>query len=95
MKAIFKASEWKDYNDNWHVADVSDLANNSAAWWIPARILGLSLEDFILMLMNEYHANIKYLRKSGIVLYTWKNYNDAHQFLLYINRVARNKNWTF
>ena len=73
MKAVFKASEWKDYNDNWHVADVSDLAHDSAAWWIPARILGLSLEDFVMLLINEYHANIKYLRKSGIVLYTWKN----------------------
>jgi len=96
MKVVYKASQWKDYKGYWHVADVSDLGHNSAGWWVPARLLNLSLEDFIMMLINEYHADIKYLKSTDnpIVLYRWKNYADAHKYLLYINRIARNKNWS-
>ena len=94
----YKASEYKIGN-RWHVADVTDLAHDSSAWWIPARMLNLSLEDFVLMLVNEYHATIdKWFPNSNngksLLLFSWENYTDAHKYLLYINRVSRNKNWT-
>lgn len=99
MAHMYKASEWTDASRKWHVADTSDLANDSAAWWIPARILGLSLVDFVLLLKNEYNANITgwYPDSNNgrsLLLFNWNNYNDAHRYLLYINRIARNKNWT-
>lgn len=99
MAHMYKASEWTDASRKWHVADTSDLANDSAAWWIPARILGLSLVDFVLLLKNEYNANIiRWYPDSNngksLLLFNWNNYNDAHRYLLYINRIARNKNWT-
>lgn len=95
----YKASEWKS-GRKWYVADVSDLANDSAAWWIPARILNLSLEDFVMLLKNEYNATIDgwYSESNNgksLLTFSWFNYSDAHKYLLYINRVARNKNWTF
>lgn len=99
MAHMYKASEWTDASRKWHVADTSDLANDSAAWWIPARILGLSLVDFVLLLKNEYNANITGWypdsnNGKSLLLFNWNNYNDAHRYLLYINRIARNKNWT-
>lgn len=95
----YKASEWKS-GRKWYVADVSDLANDSAAWWIPARILNLSLEDFVMLLKNEYNATIdgwypESNNGKSLLTFSWFNYSDAHKYLLYINRVARNKNWTF
>ena len=95
---IYKASEWQN-GSKWYVADTSDLAKDSAGWWIPARILGLSLEDFIMMLINEYHATIdgwypESNNGKSLLLFSWANYADAHKYQLYINRVARNKNWT-
>ena len=94
----YKASEWQS-GTKWHVADVTDLAHDSAVWWIPARMLNLSLEDFILMLVNEYNATIdgwypEANNGKSLLLFSWKNYADAYKYLLYINRVARNKNWT-
>ena len=99
MKSIYKASEWKS-GRKWYVADISDLANDSAAWWIPARILNLSLEDFVMLLKNEYNATIdgwypESNNGKSLLTFSWFNYSDAHKYLLYINRVARNKNWTF
>lgn len=94
----YKASEWQS-GTRWCVADTSDLAHDSAAWWIPARILDLSLEDFVLMLINDYHATIdgwypEANNGKSLLLFSWKNYSDAHKYLLYINRIARNKHWT-
>ena len=99
MAHLYKCSEWTDSTKKWYVADTSDLANNSAAWWIPARILGLSLTDYILLLKNEYNANIvgwypNSNNGKSLLIFNWNNYNDAHKYLLYINRIARNKNWT-
>lgn len=96
---IYKASEWEDAIGEWHVANTSDLAHDSAAWWIPARILNISLVDYILLLKNEYNATIKAWfpesnNNKSLLLFSWKKYSDAHRFLLYINKVARNRNWT-
>lgn len=98
MSRVYKASEWIVGN-NWYVADTSDLANDSAAWWIPARFLDITLEDYILKLHNEYNAIIdKFYPESNngksLLIFHWDNYNDAHKYLLWINRMARNGNWT-
>ena len=101
MARLYKAVEWKSAGGSWHVADTSDLAKDSAAWWIPARILGLSLEDYIKLLINEYHATIdgwhpEANEGKSFLAFSWdnNNYSYAHKYLLYINRIARNKNWT-
>ena len=98
MAHLYKASEW-EVAGKWYIADTSDLGNDSAAWWIPARIIGISLTDYILLLQNEYHAIIdKYCpnanNNKSLLIFHWDSYTDAHRYLLYINRIARNKNWT-
>lgn len=96
---MYKASEWKSASDRWYVADTSNLGNDSAAWWIPARIFDLSLEDYILMLKDKYHATIdgwypESNNGKSLLVFSFKEYKDAHQYLLDVNRIARNKNWT-
>ena len=98
MAHLLKMSEWK-VGGKWHVADVNDLAHDSAGWWHPARMLGLSLEDFVLLLINEYHATIKgwYPESNNgksLLLFSWDNYSAAHRYLLDMNRISRNKVWT-
>ena len=96
---IYKASEWSNVPGRWEVGDVSDLAHDSNGWWIPARFLGISLEDWIIKLRDEHHAIIdKFIPGSNkgksLLLYHWDNYNDAHKYCLWINRMSRNNNWT-
>ena len=96
----FKVSEWQDtITKEWSVGDVEELGRGSNYWWIPARLLNISLEDWILKLKNEFNAKLTYLQPSktapaGILLYHWTNYADAHRYLLWINKLARNNNWT-
>ena len=86
MAHLLKMSEWKTGTD-WHVADVNDLTHDSAGWWHPARMLNISLEDFVLLLINEYHATVQgwYPESNNgksLLLFSWKNYSDAHRYLL-------------
>ena len=98
MAHLLKVSEWKDPTGKWWVADTSDLANDSAAWYHIARLLCDSIEDFIVLLKDK-NAIINKWDPNGnngksLLTFYWTNYNDAHQFLLYVNRIARNKGWT-
>lgn len=99
MAHLFKTTEWRSPSGKYHVADISDLANDSAAWWIPARMLGLSLENYVTMLIDKYHATIdgwypESNNGKSLLNFSFEKYSDAHQYYLDMNRIARNKNWT-
>lgn len=89
---VYKASEWQTASGRWHVADTQDLAHNSAVWWIPPQIFGLTYEDYIQMLVQKYHA-AHFSYNNNVLLFAWDSYKDAHQYLLDINRIARQKNF--
>ena len=94
MSHIYKVQEWQNPIGKWYCNDVSDLAGISGKWWIPARLLKLALTDYILLLKNEYHANIiNYNKESDVLIFNWDNYQDCHRYVLYINRVARETNF--
>lgn len=91
---LLKYSEWQSGSGRWFVNDISDLTSVRSMWWIPARLLEISLDNFILMLKNDF--KVDYLTFNGkTLIYSWaeKNYSNAHKFLLFINRKAREKNF--
>jgi hypothetical protein len=92
MSHIYKVEEWKSGSGYWHCNDVQDLAGIAGKWWVPARILGISLTDYILLLKNEYKATIKgYNPQSDYLSFYWENYSDMHRYVLFINKEARKK----
>lgn len=92
---VYKAEEWQGASGRWYAADVKDLAHNSAVWWIPAKILGISYEDYVKLLVNEYKVtNMTYDYNTNTLIFSWDNQVNAHKYVLYINRIARNKNFT-
>jgi hypothetical protein len=94
MKRLYKASEWQDACGHWHCADIEDIPNGSAFWWIPARILGLPLEEYVRMLIEEFEVDyIKLLEnKDNKVLYFyWDNQNKMRKYKNYINKEARQR----
>lgn len=94
MSHILKYSEWQSPSGVWYCNDTSDLAGLSSKWWIPARMLGISLTDYILLLKDEFNATIvKYNSDTDILIYHWKNYADCHRFLLWINRMSKKANF--
>jgi hypothetical protein len=53
MAHQYKVSKWKSGSDHWYCNDVTKLSEISAKWWIPARLLNISLTDYILLLKNR------------------------------------------
>lgn len=91
MSHLLKYTEWESVS-GWHTGDVSDLAHNSNAWYLPARMLGLPLTDYILLLINDFHAiDFFFDKDKGLLFWHWKNYNDCHRWTLFINKKAREK----
>lgn len=88
----YKATIWKGGSGRWYVNCVDDLAGIAGKWWVPCRILELAPADFIMLLINDYHASgFSYNREHDFLNYSWENYNDANNFKLMLNRVARQK----
>lgn len=87
----YKLSEFQGGNGNWHVIcsqKVGSIYNN---WLYITRKLNKSPKDFILMLLNDYHATIDGYKEYDngwlpYLAYHFKNYEDAHKFVLMINK---------
>lgn len=91
MSHLLKYSEWESPT-GWYSGDVSDLANGSNYWWFPARMLEISLTDYILLLKNKFNVyDFHYNKDKNVLIYYWKNYNDCHKFTLFINSEARKR----
>lgn len=59
-------------------------------WHIPARILGITLEDFILLLKDKYDATIvSFNLENKFLLFSWDNLNKARSYKNEINAQAR------
>lgn len=84
---LYKAEEWQGADDKWHVGDCSDLGHNSNCWYYPARILGISPAELILLLVNEYGAECKWLETT--LIYKWGDLNKARKWKNFINARAR------
>lgn len=87
-KRLFTLKEWEGAGC-WYVACTDDLAHNSGAWYMPARAANIPLVDFILTLKNDYHADVHFHGDTNFVYYSFKEYKDAHRFLLDFNKKAR------
>lgn len=91
-------TEYQDYLGRWHVANFDHVGQNSTAWYLPARVLGMSISDYVNMLLNEYHViPIKWAEYDNgfdpVFFFRWPDYKTAHSFLLRVNREARKKNF--
>ena len=92
MKKVLKLSEWQSPSKIWRVADTTTWTR----WWVIPRMLEMGLTDYIQMLLDKYNATIDSFtlyedKRNSLLSFHFKSYKDAHQFLLDMNRIARNK----
>lgn len=94
MSHVYKVSEWQGASGKWYCNDTSDLAGIAGKWWIPARLLKMSLEEYIFLLKDSFHATIEsYNDKTDVLIYYWDKYADCHKYLLWINSMSRKINF--
>ena len=94
MAHLYKVSEWQGTSGKWYCNDVADLAGPSAKWYTPARMLGISLCDYVLLLKNEFKvSSMKYNPDTDVLIFSWDKQADCHKYVLWINKMARKANF--
>ena len=93
---VYKLNEWQDATGKWHVAHTDCMKYNH--WWMIPHALGISYEEYIQMLKEKYHANhfsfVTYEdKRNSLLMFSFDNYIDAHNYLLAMNRVFRKLGW--
>jgi hypothetical protein len=91
----YKMTEWES-NGRWHCNDVQNLAGITSEWWFPARLLDLSLVDFVKELRDTYGAEVTF-RSEGdksLLLYSFPTRAYCKKFCKVVNNAAAMKKVT-
>lgn len=90
---LYKMTCWESAGW-WHVNDVKNLNGRSAKWYTPMRILNVSIEEYILLLLNTFNAkNLYYYAPTDYLAFSFSTEKDAKAFCSYINKRAKNNNY--
>lgn len=90
---LYKMTCWEQ-NKKWHVNDVTNLSGLSAKWYTPLRILGLTIDDYIDLLLNKFHAKgLHYYEQTDYLGFHFLKEYDAKAFCSYVNKEARSKQY--
>lgn len=92
MATVLKLTEWES-NGKWHCGDVSALAAGSNYWWYIPRMLEISVEDYIHLLLSYHATNLHYTAKANVLSYCFNTLAECRKFKNYINKIAREKNF--
>ena len=85
-----KLTEWQESDGSWHAADISAVGQGSNRWWLVPRALGMSLEDYVQMLVTKYKPDrIKYFEDADVLTYSWKSQVAMRTFKNQINAMLR------
>lgn len=95
MAHLLHYEEWRSPTGDWYCNDTNDLGRSQAGfWWVPARMLGLSLDEYVNLLITKFKPDsIYYSQESNVLIYSWKKQSDMREFKRYINKMAREKNF--
>lgn len=78
----------------WHCNDIKNMAGRSAKWYTPMRILNLSIEEYINLLINTFNAqNLCYYAPTDHLYFSFKTQKEAKSFCSYINKAAKKINY--
>lgn len=91
---IFKLTEFQSAGGRYYVHCAELLGEPGPHWHIPARILNIPLEDFILLLRDKYGATIhSFNKENSFLLFSWDSLVKCRLYKNYINSQARKINF--
>ena len=91
---LYQMTCWESTPNHWHINDVKNLSGRSAKWYTPMRILELSIEDYIDLLINIFNAkNLKYVSSTDYLAFDFLTEREAKKFCAYVNKEAKLKKY--
>ena len=93
MSHLYKLSCW-ECNGKWRVNDVTNLTGPSAKWYTPMRILNLSVEEYINLLVYTFNAKeLHYYEPTNYLGFCFLKEIEAKRFCNYVNKFARDRQY--
>lgn len=89
---VVKLTYWNVY-DRWYCNDVTNLVGRSAKWYTPMRILNLSIEEYIDLLIKYKAKGLKYYENTDFLSFYFTSESDVRRFCAYINSKAKKINY--
>jgi len=90
---LYQMTCWEQCG-KWHVNDVKNLSGRSGKWYTPMRILDISIEEYINLLLNTFNAKgLYYYYPTDYLAFYFSSEKEAKSFCSYINKQARIKNY--
>jgi len=90
--SIFKMSCWESCG-KWYVNDISHMSGVYAKWFTPMRILDISIDDYIQLLLKFKAVGLRYYEPTDLLSFYFTKETDAKKFCNYVNKVAKNKQY--
>lgn len=92
---LFHLDEWQSTGTKiWYCEHTSSHPKNVDKWVLPARLLGISADEFLKWLINNYQPDhIFHNEDCSFVGWGWSSQAKMRLYKNYINKVAREKNF--
>ena len=88
---LYQISYWQGASGKWYCNDIKNLSGSSAKWYATMRMLGLSIEEFIQLLMNYRATNIYYYEPTDLLSFAFESEKEVRAFCSYVNKQAKLK----
>ena len=89
---LYQMTCWQATN-KWCVNDVKNLGGRSGKWYTPMRILNLSVEEYINLLLKFHAQDIYYYEPTDYLNFSFAKERDAKAFCSYVNKIAKVRNY--
>lgn len=91
---LYRLEEWQGASGVWYCEHTSSFPANVEKWVVPARVLNMSVDDFLRMLIKDFKPDVITVKKDGsFVSWGWSKQSEMRKFKNFINSEARKKNF--
>ena len=87
---LYRLEEWQGASGVWYCEHTSSFPANVEKWVIPARVLNMSVDDFLRMLINDFKPDVITVKKDGsFVSWGWSKQSEMRKFKNWMNAKSR------
>ena len=91
---LYRLEEWQGASGVWYCEHTSSFPANVEKWVIPARVLNMSVDDFLRMLIKDFKPDVITVKKDGsFVSWGWSKQSEMRKYKNWINAESRRKNY--
>lgn len=87
---LYRLEEWQGASGVWYCEHTSSFPANVEKWVIPARVLNMSVDDFLRMLIKDFKPDVITVKKDGsFVSWGWSKQSEMRKFKNWMNAKSR------